>query len=86
MPTTTLTIVGMQSDDCLRTVMNAIQDLPCIGYVDISTATGEATIEHTSWPIHNLQGERLSFYYQAGRWRCVTSISQRESPRGCLID
>ena len=48
MPTTTLTITGMQSDDCLRTVMNAIQDLPCIGYVDISTATGEATIEHTS--------------------------------------
>ena len=43
MPTTTLTITGMQSDDCLRTVMNAIQDLPCIGYVDISTATGEAT-------------------------------------------
>jgi len=47
MPTTTLTIVGMQSDDCLRTVMNAVQDLPCIGYVDISMETGEAVIEHT---------------------------------------
>jgi copper chaperone CopZ len=49
MPTTTLVITGMQSDDCLRTVMNAIQDLPCIGYVDVSMATGEATIEHTRW-------------------------------------
>lgn len=47
MPTTTLIITGMQSDDCLRTVMNAIQDLPCIGYVDVSMATGEATIEHS---------------------------------------
>ena len=48
MPTTTLTITGMQSDDCLRTVMNAIQDLPCIGYVDVSLETGQAEIEHTS--------------------------------------
>lgn len=48
MPTTTLIVTGMQSDDCLRTVMNAIQDLPCIGHVELSTATGEAVIEHTS--------------------------------------
>ena len=48
MPTTTLTIAGMKSDDCLRTVMNAIQDLPCIGHVELSIATGVATIEHTS--------------------------------------
>ena len=48
MPTTTLKITGMKSDECLRTVMNAIQDLPCIGYVDVSLATGEATIEHTA--------------------------------------
>lgn len=48
MPTTTLIITGMQSDDCLRTVMNAIQDLPCIGYVDVSLETGRAEIEHTS--------------------------------------
>ena len=47
MPTTHLVITGMQSDDCLRTVMNAIQDLPCIGYVDVSLASGEATIEHS---------------------------------------
>ncbi|MBL8451901.1 MAG: heavy-metal-associated domain-containing protein [Zoogloea sp.] len=48
MPTTTLTITGMQSDDCLRTVMNAIQDLPCIGHVEVSLETGQAEIEHTS--------------------------------------
>lgn len=46
----------------------------------------EATIESTAWPLHHLQGERLSFYYQAGRWHCITSISQRESPRGCVLD
>ena len=43
MPTTTLVITGMQNEECLRTVMNAIQDLPCIGYVDVSLASGEAT-------------------------------------------
>lgn len=48
MPTTTLVITGMQSDDCLRTVMNAIQDLPCIGHVELSIETGAASIEHTS--------------------------------------
>ncbi|WP_291994247.1 heavy-metal-associated domain-containing protein [Candidatus Accumulibacter sp. ACC003] len=48
MPTTTLKITGMKSDDCLRLVMNAIQDLPCIGSVDVSLASGEATIEHTT--------------------------------------
>ena len=30
MPTTTLKITGMKSDDCLRLVMNAIQDLSLI--------------------------------------------------------
>ena len=54
MPTTTLIITGMQSDDCLRTVMNALQDLPCIGYVDVSMATGEATIEQVGWEIFRL--------------------------------
>lgn len=46
MPTTTLTITGMQSDECLRAVMNAIQDLPHIGYVEVSLETGHAEIEH----------------------------------------
>ena len=48
MPTTTLMVTGMTSDDCLRIVMNAIQDLPRIGQVDVSLATGEATVEHTA--------------------------------------
>jgi len=48
MPTTTLKVTGMKSDDCLRSVMNAIQDLPCIGHVDVSLETGVATIEHTT--------------------------------------
>ena len=48
MPNTTIKILNMQSDECLRLVMNAIQDLPCIGHVDISMNTGEATIEHTT--------------------------------------
>ena len=47
MPTTTLTVVGLQSADCMRTVMNAIQDLPGIGYAEVSPETGEATIEHS---------------------------------------
>lgn len=47
MPTTTLTINGIRSDDCLRTVMNAIQDLPGIGHAEVSLATGAATIEHS---------------------------------------
>lgn len=48
MPTTHLRITGMTSEECLRLVINAIQDLPCIGYVDVSLATGEATIEHAA--------------------------------------
>lgn len=47
MPTTTLIIDGIDSDDALRTVMNAIQDLPGIGHAEVSTATGEATVEHS---------------------------------------
>ncbi|MBL8447561.1 MAG: heavy-metal-associated domain-containing protein [Zoogloeaceae bacterium] len=47
MPTTTLTVVAIQSEDCMRTVMNAIQDLPGIGYVEVSPETGETTIEHS---------------------------------------
>lgn len=48
MPTTTLIVEGIESDDSLRTVMNAIQDLPGIGHAEVSTATGEATIEHSA--------------------------------------
>lgn len=48
MASSKIKILNMQSDECLRLVMNAIQDLPCIGHVDISMSTGEATIEHTT--------------------------------------
>ncbi len=46
MQTTTLTISGMRDEHCLRLVTNAIQDLPGIGHLEISLATGEASIEH----------------------------------------
>ena len=46
MNTTTLTITGMRDEHCLRLVTNAIQDLPGIGYLEISLETGAATIEH----------------------------------------
>lgn len=46
MNTTTLTITGMRDEECLRLVTNAIQDLPGIGWLEISLATGAATIEH----------------------------------------
>ncbi len=46
MQTTTLTITGMRDEQCLRLVTNAIQDLPGIGYLEISLETGAATIEH----------------------------------------
>ncbi len=48
MASTKIKILNMQSDECLRLVMNAIQDLPCIGHVEVSMSTGEATIEHTT--------------------------------------
>ena len=44
MQTTTLTITGMRDEQCLRLVTNAIQDLPGIGYLEISLETGAATL------------------------------------------
>ena len=46
MQTTTLTITGMRDEQCLRLVTNAIQDLPGIGYLEITLDTGAASIEH----------------------------------------
>lgn len=48
MPTTEFTIDGLKTDDDLRTVMNAIQDLPCITHSEVDMATGTAWVEHTS--------------------------------------
>lgn len=49
MPTTELTIKGMRDEQCLRLVTNAIQDLPGIGYLEISLETGAAAIEHSNF-------------------------------------
>ncbi|MCB1956036.1 MAG: ATPase P [Rhodocyclaceae bacterium] len=48
MPTTTFTIRGLRNDDDLRTVMNAIQDLPCISDAEVRMETGVACVEHTT--------------------------------------
>ncbi|WP_323002129.1 heavy-metal-associated domain-containing protein [Denitromonas sp.] len=48
MPTTEFTIDGIHTDDDLRNVMNAIQDLPCIEHSEVSLDTGAARIEHTA--------------------------------------
>ncbi|MCB1908482.1 MAG: heavy-metal-associated domain-containing protein [Rhodocyclaceae bacterium] len=48
MPTTEFTIAGVRNDDDLRSVKNAIQDLPCISHSEVDIATGRATVEHTS--------------------------------------
>lgn len=39
-------VVGMRDEQCLRTVMNAIQDLPGIGWADVSLETGSASVEY----------------------------------------
>ena len=46
MNTTVLKITGMHNEQCVRLVTNAIQDLPSIGQVELSLASGQASIEH----------------------------------------
>jgi copper chaperone len=41
-----LKIRGLQDETCIRTLANAIQDLPNIGHIEISLEKGEANIEH----------------------------------------
>jgi len=48
MPTTEFTIDGIDSDDDLRSVMNAIQDLPCIHFAEVDAKSGKAEVEHTA--------------------------------------
>lgn len=45
MNTCEFTIIGMRDEHCLRTVSNAIQDLPGIGWTEISLDSGHAEIE-----------------------------------------
>lgn len=42
-------IIGMRDEQCLRTVTNAIQDLPGITHVEITLESGRATIEFGSF-------------------------------------
>jgi len=39
-------ISGLKDETCVRTLANAIQDLPSIGHVEISLEKGEASIEY----------------------------------------
>ncbi|MBL0076838.1 MAG: heavy-metal-associated domain-containing protein [Rhodocyclaceae bacterium] len=45
METILIKITGMKDEDDVRTVANAIQDLPHIGQLDISLERGEASVE-----------------------------------------
>ncbi|MEO6352120.1 MAG: heavy-metal-associated domain-containing protein [Oxalobacteraceae bacterium] len=46
MKITVIKVVGMNTAECVRQVTNAIQDLPGIGQVALSLASGVASIEH----------------------------------------
>ena len=46
MDTLLFKIRGLQDETCVRTLANAIQDLPNIGHIEISLEKGEASIEH----------------------------------------
>lgn len=48
MKTTLFKVAGMNNEECVRLVTNAIQDLPGIGQVVLSLTNGEASIEHGS--------------------------------------
>ena len=39
-------ISGLKDEHCVRTLANAIQDLPSIGHIEISLEKGEASVEH----------------------------------------
>lgn len=46
MKTILIKVTGMNNEECVRLVTNAIQDLPGIGQVELSLTNGEASIEH----------------------------------------
>lgn len=46
MATSEFKVIGMKDEQCLRLVMNAIQDLPGIDHAEVSLDTGEAVVEH----------------------------------------
>ena len=70
---------GQQQPTTIRVVQQAA------GILD-STCIVQATIQGAVWPVQNLIGQRLNLYRLAdGRWRCVTSLGEREAPRGCEL-
>ncbi len=46
METVTIKVGGMTCEGCVRSVTNAIQDLPHLGFVEVSLSRGEAVIEY----------------------------------------
>lgn len=46
MHTLHVSVGGLRDADSVRTLANAIQDLPSIGHVEISLEKGDVTIEH----------------------------------------
>ena len=46
METLLIRIQGLQDETCVRTLANAIQDLPSISHIEISLEKGEALVEH----------------------------------------
>ena len=46
MDTLLLKIRGLRDETCVRTLANAIEDLPNIGHLEISLEKGEASVEH----------------------------------------
>ena len=46
MDTLIIRISGMKDEHCVRTVANAIQDLPHIGHIEILLEKGKASVEH----------------------------------------
>ena len=47
MSSTEFRVEGVRDDDDLRSVMNAIQDLPCISHAEFDRSTGVVVVEHT---------------------------------------
>ena len=46
METLNLKITGLTDETSVRSLANAIQDLPNIGHIEISRETGETSVEH----------------------------------------
>lgn len=46
METLLIKVHGLKDETCVRTLANAIQDLPNIGHLEISLEKGEVSVEH----------------------------------------